>query len=59
MNKIIFIVSYTLGVVFSNLATAISLAGIFAFVYTGSARYLLVSVAGAILVISFKIENNV
>lgn len=59
MNKILFALSYSLGVLFSNLATIISLAGIFAFAISGSARYLMVTVAGAILVLSFKIENDV
>lgn len=59
MNKILFALSYSLGVLFSNLATIISLAGIFAFIVSGSARYLMVTVAGAILVLSFKIENDV
>ena len=59
MNKILFILSYAVGVLFANISTISSLSGIFAFLYTGDTKYLIVGIALSMLFLSIKIENDV
>lgn len=59
MNKMLFILSYAVGVLFANISTISSLAGIIAFLYTGDTKYLIVGIALSMLFLSVKLENDV